>query len=267
MLVVRTLLHREDGTTSGMSSPYRQPTRQASVVTGEQVHVVQPPPQDDATVRQVADILLAGTSAVAAASLIAALLGLPKRAVLIAVSMTRGPRSTAPKPYARHKRNGNGNRGAAADFARAIAAIDVYYRAAYVINAARRISDGLSKGEKVGKVYTDELRNYDMHEQARTGRLDAASRLGAAVAEHGNLLGWYLDPELNNEIECIRANGNNFYANRPPIIGLPGLVHPRCGCFGGAPHFGGGMVDDATADVIRLGDAATPLPVKTRRAG
>lgn len=232
----------------------RQPERAAtSPITGEPVHVVQPPPQDDATVRKVAEILLAATSAVIAAALIAKLLGLPKRSVLIALTMTRGAKSTSPRPNARHAANGNANRGAAADFARAIAALDVYYRAAYVVNASARVNAELAAKKPLGEVVSKELRNYDLHEQARRRRLDAAAQLGSAVEEHGNLLGWYLDPELNNEIECIRANGNNFYANRPPIIGLPGLVHDRCGCTGGRPHFGAGMVDDATADVIRLG--------------
>lgn len=234
------------------------------MVTGETVHVVQPPPQDDQTVRKVAEILLTAASVVAAASLIAALLGLPRRTVLIALTMTRGRRSTSDRPNARHAANGNANRGAEADFARAVAAVDLYYRAAYVINASHRIEDNLKARTPLGEVVSKEARNYDMHEAARRQRLDAASHIGSAVAEHGNLLGWYLDPELNNEIECIRASGNNFYASRPPIIGLPGMVHPNCGCSAGAPHFGGRMVDEAVADVIRLGDDS---PVRRRRTG
>jgi hypothetical protein len=226
---------------------------QTSPLTGETVHVVQPPPQDDATVRKVAEILLAGGTALVVAGLIARLLGLPKRSVLIALTMTRGNRSTTPKPNARHAANGNSHRGEAADFARTVAALDVYYRAAYVVNASARVNAELAAKKPLGDVVGKELHNYDLHELARRQRLDAASQIGAAVEEHGNLLGWYLDPELNNEIECIRANGNNFYANRPPIIGLPGMTHPRCGCKAGRPHFGAGMVDDATADVIRLG--------------
>lgn len=226
--------------------------------TPEPVHVVQPPPQDDETVRKVAEILLTAASIAAAATAIAALLGIPRRGVLIALSFSRERGSTAHRPNARHAVNGVSSRGPTGDFARSYSAIELYYRAAFVVNASRRIWQELRDRKPTTEIIATERRYYDMHEQARRQRLDAASQIAGAVAEHGNLLGWYLDPELNNEIECVRANGNNFYANRPPIIGLPGMVHARCGCFAGAPHFGGGMVDDAVADIVRLEGRTTP---------
>lgn len=90
----------------------------------------------------------------------------------------------------------------------------------------------------------DENLLYQRHEQARKGRLRAAAQTASASKKYGQLLGWYLDPSLNNDAECIAANGNNYYARTGTVIGWPGSVHPNCGCTPGPPHANGGMVND-----------------------
>lgn len=123
-------------------------------------------------------------------------------------------------------------------------------RAAYICNAAFRMQRELDSGVSPAEALKHEQRNFALHEQARRGRLDAEAQVQVAAdffgqREHdGTLVGWYLNPLLNNEAECIAANGHNFYAEKGTVIGLPGAVHNNCGCYAGPPWTGAALVDD-----------------------
>lgn len=127
---------------------------------------------------------------------------------------------------------------------------DLYYRAAYICNAAFRLMKGESPAE--------ERRYFAQHEAARKHRLAAAQQVETAAAffgqpvEGGTMLGWYLNPLLNNEAECIAANGHNFLAEKGTLIGYPGAVHTGCGCYAGPPHTAAAMVDEVLGNVRAL---------------
>jgi hypothetical protein len=145
-----------------------------------------------------------------------------------------------------------------------VARHDVFFRAAYIANAAWRIHKRVRQGESIAEAIADEGRFFAMHEQARKGRLRAAEQVATAAEffgipeEDGTLVGWYLNPLLNNEAECIAANGHNFYAEHGTVIGLPGSVHNGCGCYAGPPWTGAAMVDDVFRNTRVL------LPVLSR---
>jgi hypothetical protein len=76
-----------------------------------------------------------------------------------------------------------------------------------------------------------------------------------------------LNPLLNNEAECIAANGHNFYAEHGTVIGLPGSVHNRCGCYAGPPWTGAAMVDDVFRNLTALKPKVhAKFKLKERRA-
>lgn len=212
------------------------------------VHPVQPPPQTSTLVRNVAIILASYASIKAMAQGIEVLTGANRSALMAALGLAN--RGTTAKPRARMAKHGLAYTSEAAQLARDAADGDLYYRAAYVLAATGRIQEAMADGKTVQQAVADEARWQAAHEQARRGRLDAAAKVAAAASTHGNLLGWNLDPDLNNEIECILADGNNFYADTGTVIGWPGSVHPRCGCYAGPPHPNAGMVDDAVAHVL-----------------
>lgn len=112
---------------------------------------------------------------------------------------------------------------------------ELNYRAEYLLNAARRIQASLDAGQSIKQAIRTEGGNQRLHEKARRQRLDAVRETEHASKLYGNLLGWYLNPLLNNDSECIAANGNNFYAGLGTVIGYPGSVHPNCGCKAGPP--------------------------------
>jgi len=142
---------------------------------------------------------------------------------------------------------------------KAAARTEVYYRAAYIMNAVDRIAADLDEGQSLREAIRAERHIFTQHQAARRGRLKAVARAHIAAARFGPLLGWYIDPMLNNEAECIAANGHNFYADLGTVIGYPGAVHPHCGCVAGPPHAGAGLVDDA---LVKAPDVAFERPRK-----
>lgn len=150
---------------------------------------------------------------------------------------------------------------------------EVYYRAAYIINAAKRVQKAIDDGQDFREALRRENVYYQGHERARRARLDAVAQVqdtahwfGIPTPE-GTLVGWYLNPLLNNDTECILANGRNFIAENGTAIGLPGSVHPGCGCYAGPPHTGAGLVNDALRGVRVLhGRKARPFKLKGRTA-
>lgn len=212
-----------------------------------QPHGAQTPPSANELAQHVAEILAAGWAIGKAADAIAALLAPWKvggAAVLAALGLARH----AHRPRTQLARHGiDRSVPRAADVARAAAAADLYFRAAYVVNAAWRIQGNIDGGKSTAEALRAEAKHYAAHRAARENRLEVAARVGKAAALHGKLLGWYRDAASDSEAECIAADGANFYADRPPLIGLPGAVHPHCRCRPGPPHATRMMVDQAVA--------------------
>lgn len=158
---------------------------------------------------------------------------------------------------------------------------EALYRGGYMLKAAERLQAAVDKNIPLRDALRTERRYFEQHEAARKGRLQAvtdAQRVGAwlgqKVNDHGRhrtLVGWYINPLLKNDVECLAANRHNFYAEEGTVIGYPGAVHLNCGCYAGEPIAGAGMVNDAIRlrNVLRLheiGDRPTYALSRKRRS-
>lgn len=202
----------------------------------------QPPPQDDPTAQAIAKILLTGAAVATTVAALSALLrgaGISRQAVQAAYGIANS--GTRHVPNARPGKSGLSKSSAST---RQVAQSDVYFRSAYILNASRRINASLRSGKSVRSAVGRESQFYRQHENARANRLRAATASQRASEQFGPLLGWYHNPLLNNEAECLAASGNNYYPAQGTVIGLPGAVHMNCGCYGGPPHENGQMVND-----------------------
>lgn len=123
------------------------------------------------------------------------------------------------------------------------------YRAHYLVNAAKRILVAATPGgQTLGDAVDKEQRYFRQHQTAQVVREQAAARIDAAANSYGQLLGWHAVLDDRTTPECRDADGKNFYASRPPAIGLPGLKHAgNCRCYPGPPHDGAQLVDPDTA--------------------
>lgn len=244
-------------------------------------HVVQKAPDLDSTVRLIAKILSrakrftpeSGDDTKYEIEAIRQLLkryGVGTKAIRMAIGLTRTEsgyrRGTSHTPNARLAKHG----ATLAGKVREVRDQEVYYRAAYIANAAKRMQDSMDTGSTPKQALAGEQRFYQAHEQARKGRLESAAQVQTAAKvlgqkdDHGTLVGWYLNPLLHNEIECQTADGHNFYAEDGTVIGLPGSVHNRCGCFASAPFEGGAenMVNDYLGNVVRFSGAKPKFKIK-----
>jgi hypothetical protein len=216
-----------------------------------------PPPADDPTTRHAAAILAAATSTAAALSGLKVLLApFHVGAEAIEAALRISDRGTAhrPRPVGRTTR-------AAGALPRTVAHGELYFRAAYLLRAARRIQADLDAGASLSQAVRSEGRYWRAHQAARRARQQAAAKVVRAARFHGPILGWYLNPLLNNEAECIAANGHDFDARLGTVIGWPGTVHVGCGCYPGPPT-GNGWVDDAVQGIPNhfQVSALKPLP-------
>lgn len=214
-------------------------------------HTVKPPPQDNHKIRDIALLLLTAATTVGLASALSSLF--PKISMPNLLAVAGLARESAHAPAA----EGAGPAEAAA------AQQELMMRAAYVLAAAER----LEKAEKEGKPHRAALSQesllYERHRAAQAGRMKAALDVDKAVQFFGDVLGWYLDPLLNNEIECIKANGHNFRASQGTVLGWPGAVHPNCGCTAGPPIPGAGWVNDAVKPILLDTSGRRLYPRKT----
>lgn len=244
-------------------------------------HIVPGPVDADATVRDIAEVLLRASrqhrvgsdfgKEVAGLEHLLLPYGIHRTAIRMALGLTHtegGYRhGTAHSPNARLHGHGATLTGMVRD----VRDSEVYFRAAYLANASQRIQRSMNQGATQAQALKMERQYYHAHEHARRGRLDSAAQVQRAARtygitdERGTLLGWYLNPLLNNEVECITANGHNFYAEEGTIIGLPGSVHNRCGCYAGPPISGAGMVNDALHNVVKFSRARPRFKLKERR--
>lgn len=235
---------------SRVNSP---PPITTNTATQPKFATVSPPPQQDQLVRDVAVVLAAGASVAATVAGISAVLagtGVTLEAIKIVLGLAG--RGTAHEPNARLLQNGINAVGMEVKAAKAQ---ELYFRSAYIVQASARISRKLEAGSTIRVALADESLNYRKHDKARKNRLDCAAQTQRARMLFGPLLGWYLNPMLNNELECITADGHNFYAEEGTAIGYPGAVHPNCGCRAGPPIEGAGMVNDALSSILRTGPA------------
>lgn len=113
------------------------------------------------------------------------------------------------------------------------------YRAWYIVNAVRRLEMAEAKGrEALSKAEGLEARYFHLHLRAVHNRIDAARQIDVASVRWGALLGWRAVMDARTTLECRAANGKNFRADREPVIGWPGAVHPDCRCIPVAPYPG-----------------------------
>jgi hypothetical protein len=208
-------------------------------------------PDDDDTAAAVAAVLATGAAIASLAAGITRLLpGVTRPAVVGALSLVL--RGTAHRPRARLAANRLTPRSPEAGAVRAAADAELSYRAAYVVNAARRLQEALDAGKSLPEALAAEAPRQAAHELARRRRVDAAAKVARAARQFGDLVGWYRDPESHSEADCIAADGNNFLASEGTVIGLPGTVHLHCRCEPGPPHPFAGMVNDALSGVVVL---------------
>ena len=198
----------------------------------------------------VAALLATYVAADLTAGAIAKLVKLPASPVLAAVHLAN--RGTRPVPRA--------PAGGAA--VRQAQLEELFYRAAYILAAARRITRSVRAGSSLEEAVAAEKSYQAAHESARKARLKAAADIDAAARTQGtpidgtnaHWLGWYLSSGPNTHtVACEHADGRNFRTDRRPRIGWPGTVHYGCRCYAGPPHPTTVTVDQATASYIRSG--------------
>lgn len=256
-----------------------KPVLKATTAT---VHVVPPPIDQDTTVRAIAKILLGvsrftrissdNTAETNGLYLLLERFGISKIAVQMAVGLTSTEGGT--RRGTAHVPNARLNGQSLTTPIKEVRDTEVYFRAAYLANAAQRMQRSLDAGATQNEALQREAPFYQLHEKARRGRLDSVAQVQRAAGTYGapdpagggTMVGWYLNPLLNNEAECIAANGHNFIAEDSTVIGYPGSVHPNCGCYAGSPWPGAGMVNDVLSNVIKLQKTAKPkFKLKERR--
>lgn len=125
--------------------------------------------------------------------------------------------------------------------------VNLQRRAAYLVQAARRVASGMAKGPDGALAALDRERRYlEQHLRADAGRTVAAGQVAAvarglarAAKRDGQtwngLVGWYATLDDRTSPDCRKAHGRNFDPNRVPPIGFPGTVHPSCRCRPGPP--------------------------------
>lgn len=209
-----------------------------------QPHQVQSPPQDDQLVAAIAGLLLVGAGVGATAALISALVGIPVQPVQLALRLVARGRMHRPRSVGVGRAN-----SAQADQ-------ELYFRAAYVLNAARRIWGRFMDGDSPGQALKAELPHFRAHQAAAANRQAAAAEVNRLGSIYGAKLGWYASLDGRETPECAAADGHNFTVGQRPVIGYPGSVHRYCRCKAGPPIAGASSVDAATRRFIRTGRRA-----------
>ncbi len=125
--------------------------------------------------------------------------------------------------------------------------------ALYVIAACRRLAKAALLGEAaLAQAWQREQVWFQAQKRAEERRLRAATLQDMTAvmnsdrpgAEQG-LLGWRAVIDGATTPECRWANGKNFRADRMPLIGFPGAVHPRCRCSAGPMVPGAALIPSA----------------------
>lgn len=210
-------------------------------------HAAQPSPAQDTTTRDVGELLLVGASVTLAAAAIFALLhrrGFPVSRAAVLAACVLADHGTAHQPRMVGSTSG----------VRAQRRLEAYFRAAYIINAAKRLTAAVKAGQAPNDALRGERRFWRMHEQARKRRMAAVKVIADKADLYGDLLGWYTIRDGHETPECKAAAGSNFRLSDPPAIGLPGTLHGgTCRCEGGPPHARGVSTDEATMHLFTRG--------------
>jgi hypothetical protein len=217
-----------------VSTPQQPPPQQPPDIAG----------QDAAAVAVIATALVSAVTAAAALSAVAALLRprkIDRRAMLVALTvvMEMPPEQT----------------GAVGSATLNASRTNLIRRAQFALNASRRLTSDVvearSRGEGIRQALAAgmarERRYFGQHRDAIWQRAQAAMNVDMAAWNYGDLLGWRTVLDSRTSADCRAANGANFYASSPPLIGYPGSVHPHCRCYAGPPRIGARMLPSARA--------------------
>jgi HK97 family phage prohead protease len=211
-----------------------------------------PPPVEssnaDEVIAALGALLLAGTTVAAVTTLLGTLKGAASKLVSTVfkdrkLSKLLGSKVTKP-----------GQNASAVALIRHVAAErQAAARAAYMVQTVLRLVPAHATGN-AGVIAAANAREDTFavaHAGAAAHREAATTALIKAVGkqtpgEDGRLLmGWYADE--NPCPVCLLADGTDFDALAPPLIGWPGHVHPHCFCTAGAPHGTELMTDDVVS--------------------
>ncbi len=129
---------------------------------------------------------------------------------------------------------------------RYVTSLNLMRRAQFAVASARRLRDAVISGRSHGigaaralaTQLAAERRYFGQHRTAIWAREQAAARIDSASMAYGLLLGWNTVLTPSTTAECKAADRHNFWADRMPVIGWPGMAHPGCRCFPG-PHVPG----------------------------
>lgn len=121
------------------------------------------------------------------------------------------------------------------------------WRALYILGAAERLRDA----EDLAHAQDTETGYFARHIAAEERRARAAALVDVTARllddraeEQGQipLLSWHAVVDAKTTPSCAWANGKNYRADRIPVIGIPGAVHPRCRCASGPPIPGAALI-------------------------
>lgn len=127
------------------------------------------------------------------------------------------------------------------------------WRAAYMLAASKRIDARISAGMSVQDAAAAETPFFNAHRAAQARRLESARAVDAAASLYSPdtaLLGWNASLDTRTTPDCAWANGKNFYATRRPVFGWPGSVHPNCRCVAGPAYPGARLLYAAPARLL-----------------
>lgn len=115
---------------------------------------------------------------------------------------------------------------------------EMLFRARFAANSFKRLyraeREGGQEGLKAQLAREDSY--YKAHRRVSEHRESHLALLDEAARQWGDLLSWRAVLDGRTTAECRAAHGKNFRITSPPMIGLPGLVHPLCRCVAGPPR-------------------------------
>jgi len=128
-----------------------------------------------------------------------------------------------------------------------VARLNLVRRAQFLVASIKRTNADFASGDpqRILDARERERHYYEQHMLANWSRERAAAQVDSASMEWGRLLGWYAVIDRRTEIECRLANRHNFYADKMPSIGYPGMVHLHCRCQPGPPFPGARIMTPA----------------------
>jgi hypothetical protein len=119
-----------------------------------------------------------------------------------------------------------------------LTAQNAFRRAAYLVNAVRRLAPAVASGDvdRIVRAERAEDRYFAAFLEAERRRGVAASAVALVASQYGIgpdgelLLGWLAVRDNRTSADCRWAHGRNFNALVAPRLGYPGTVHLECRC-------------------------------------